>query len=273
MSIRNEYLFKFRSNLNVINKNIIKIENVSTKSTPYIIGPTGPAGTPGDRFATKTQYALVLNPGKNTTLIFKVEPGLAYISGNSVIVSEVGDNINSELNTFEGTIQFYSPKSGEIVIREITNIKGEFGHQCYYNVNLDGVDGAMGEQGPIGPTGPSCVSDNCHDLFLNQTTLIIPTQNEPIKFYKLLLNDNSSIENIECNLNNNQEANIVIKLNNVQQNPNAIIHPINGFNNNYIDNIVLDYTRPYVLMTINKISDNIFNKCVQFYNDILNIKI
>lgn len=270
MSIRNEYLFYFRSNINVAKKNIIKIENVPSTN---IIGPTGPAGLPGDRFATKTPYALVLRPSKNSTLIFKVEPGLAYISGNSVIVSEVGNDINSEFNTFEGTIQFYSQKSGEIVIKEITNIKGEFGQrQCYYNVNLDGVDGAMGEQGPIGPTGPSCISENCNELFLNNNTLIIPDQNNPIAYYKLLLNNNCCLENIECNLKNNQQANIMIKLNDVEQSISKI-YPINGFNNNYIENIIIDNNRPYVLMILNKISNNIFNSCSQYYNDILNIKI
>ena len=277
MSNRN-YLFNLRKipNINNNNQPIIIYGNSINKINDLenIIGPTGPCGTPGDRFATKTECPLFLRPSKNTTLIFRVEPGLAYISGNSVIVSEVGDNINSELNTFEGTIQFYSAKSGEIVIKEITNIKGEFGERkCYYNINLDGVDGAMGEQGPIGPTGPSCISDSCDEIYLVENTIIIPNQNNHIAYYKLLLNNNCSIENIECNLKNNQQANIIIKLNTIQQNLKAMICPINGFNNNYIDNIIIDNDKPYVLMTINKISTNIFNSCSQFYNDILNIKI
>lgn len=268
MPIHNNYLFNFRTKTHLYKKNIIKINNY-TKPTEYIVGPQGPPGPPGldgDRFATKTPYPLLLRPGNNVTLIFKVEPGLAYISGNSIIVSEVGDDINSELNTFEGTIQFYSAKSGEIVVKDIVNIKGEFGiRQCYYNVNLDGVDGAMG------PPGPSCISDKCIELFLDNNILNIPYQENPISHYFVLIDNNTEIHNINCNLTSNQQAIILIKLKNLEN--NAIIFPINDINTNYNENIILNINKPYAIITLNKICDEIFCNCDSYYRNMFNLKV
>ena len=287
---RKDYLLNFRSNLNANQKNIIKIDNYITNTKPHQNtvtqgppgpegpqGPQGPPGSPGDRFATKTQYTLKLRPTKTATLIFRVEPGLAYISGNSIIVSEVGDNINSELNTFEGTVQFYSSKSGEIVIKDITNIKGEFGiNKCYYNVNLDGVDGAMGDQGPPGPPGPpgpSCISEICNQLYLINNHLIIPQQDHPISHYELVLNANSYIQSIDCNLKTNQQANVVIKIDHNYNNINAFISPFSNTYNNYNDNLILDDEKPFVLMIVNKFNNNIFNNCTQYFKNYFNIKV
>jgi len=270
------YLFNLRKILNTNNNNtkIIFYGDTITKSKPKlnletIIGPTGPSG---DRFSTKTQNALCLNPGKNITLFFKVEPGLAYITGNSVIVSEVGDNINSEFNTFEGTIQFYSFKSGEIAIKEITNIKGEFGENPhYYFVNLDGVDGA---QGPIGPTGPSCISEDCNQLQLINNELTIPIQENPISYYVLNLKNNDEISKLNCYLKNNQQSTILIKLNyELQDTDSASIHPIFGINNNFINIIYLNYDIPYAIMVIHKIEKEIFCQCNPYYKNTFNIKI
>ena len=133
------YLFNLRKISNSNNNKSPVIIYGNTIQTPNnletLIGPTGAAG---DRFATKTPYELILKPSANTILIFKVEPGLAYISGNSVIVAEVGDNINSELNTFEGTIQFYSKKTGEIVIKDIVNMNRTTAWDDF-NINLTSV--------------------------------------------------------------------------------------------------------------------------------------
>ena len=148
--------------------------------------------------------------------------------------------------------------------------------KCYYNVNLDGVDGAMGEQGPIGPTGPTgpnCISETCNELFLNENVLIIPFQECQISYYQLILNDNNIIENIDSNLKSNQQANIIIKLNISQENSKATIYPIYNLINNYVDNITLDANKPYVIMNLTRISNNIFNNCVNYYNNFLNIKI
>ena len=43
--------------------------------------------------------------------------------------------------------------------------------------------------------------------------------------------------------------------------------------NNYVDNITLDANKPYVIMNLTRISNNIFNNCVNYYNNFLNIKI
>ena len=96
-----------------------------------LTGPTGPSGKDGDRFCTKTINKTYLNPS-NDFIVMNVDPGLAYISGNSVIVAQVADNINSELNTFEGTIQYYNKNSGQIIVKDITNIHGNFFKEEYY---------------------------------------------------------------------------------------------------------------------------------------------
>ena len=270
------YLFNLRKISNSNNNKSPVIIYGNTIQTPNnletLIGPTGAAG---DRFATKTPYELILKPSENTILIFKVEPGLAYISGNSVIVAEVGDNINSELNTFEGTIQFYSKKTGEIVIKDIVNIHGEFGVKtCYYYVNLDGVDGAPGEQGPIGPTGPSCISENCNELFLINNTITIPSQENPIAYYKLNLKNNDELQNINCSLKFNQEAIILIKLvfEDYDTLDIASIYQIKNIKNNFTNTIYLTVDSPYAIMNLNKIENNIFCSCRQYFNS-YNIKI
>ena len=228
------------------------------------VGPTGPAGLAGDRFSTRTPSEIHLEPIENMTLIFKVEPGLAYISGNSVIVAEVGNDINSELNTFEGTVQFYSKKTGEIVIKDITNIHGTFGDKpCYYYVNLDGVDGA------IGPTGPSNVSETTYSLVLEDTTIAIPEQINPITYYTVDFKNGDELRNIKSNLKQNHTACILVELYDVKENENssATIFPIsaNDISINYNKNIVLDQDAPFLMIKVYNIKDIHFIECVPYY--------
>ena len=211
-----------------------------------------------------------MEPTEDITLIFNVEPGLAYISGNSVIVAEVGNDINSELNTFEGTIQFYSKKTGEIVIKNVTNIHGEFGVKlCYYYVNLDGVDGAPGAPGEVGPTGPSNVSETTLSLVLLDNTITIPEQINPITYYTIYFNNGDELRSIKSNLKNNYSAFVLIELYDLQYNENsaATIFPMSNseMNINYNKNIVLNQDTPFVMLKICNIKNYDFMECVSYY--------
>jgi hypothetical protein len=272
---RNHYLF-------TLHKKIIapKIQ-IAAKPTihsyiPKIIsevieGPTGPSGKDGDRFCTKTINPLNFVPTKNAIMAFNVETGLAYISGNSVIVAEVPNNMNDELSTFEGTIQYYNSLTGHIIIKDITNIHGSFENECYYHVNLDGVDGAPGEQGPPGPIGPSNISETNVSLILLDNTITIPEQIHPITYYTLNITNNDEIKSMQSNLKNNQLAVILIHLSDVCNNEesNATIFPMsnNEIHINYKKNIILNIDCSFVMIKIYNINNTIFMENVSYYKN------
>lgn len=264
---RNHYLFSLNKKNIISNNQVNYIQKIAGEKGEK--GEKGEDGLPGDRFSTRTQNVICLKPAKNTVVIFRVEPGLAYISGNSVIVAEVGDDINSELNTFEGTIQFYSKKSGEIVIKDIVNIKGEFGVKtCHYYVNLDGVDGAPGEQGPM---GPSNVSEETISLNLLDNTITIPEQINPICYYTINFKNEDHLINIKSNLKNNQLAIILIELSDLCDNGNssATLFPITSdkININYNTNITLNQDIPFVMFKIYNIKNLNFLECINYYKN------
>jgi hypothetical protein len=270
----NDYLFNLRiSSLSPRIKtsnsqtDLINYDKPYDKTYDKIEGPTGPAG---DRFCTKTIRKTCLTPAENSLLIFNVEPGLAYISGNSVIVVEVATSLASELNSFEGTIHYYGKESGQIFITDITNIKGEFGNkECMYYVNLDGVDGAPGEQGPPGPTGPSNISSTTISLQLYNDTIVIPHQFNTISYYTLNVDNLNELKNINCSLSNKQMAIILIKLNDVINNPNSVasIFPILSVNVNYNDIIKLNSETPFAIFTIYNIENLLFGDCKSYYKN------
>ncbi len=113
-------------------------------------GPTGPTGLSGDRYNTQTQGATLINPTLGGSVGLTVGTGLAYISGNSVVVINGSDR-------FEGTVSLYTSVSGAMTIDGIANIIGTFSGTVVYNVNLDGIDGPTGATGPglTGTTGPT----------------------------------------------------------------------------------------------------------------------
>jgi hypothetical protein len=94
-------------------------------------GDKGDNGTPGDRFTTKTLCEIILQPKKNSVVIFDVEPGLAYITGNSVIVAQIPKYLDDEINSFEGTIQYYGKESGQIIINDIHCKLHFFSSTCF----------------------------------------------------------------------------------------------------------------------------------------------
>ena len=238
-------------------------------------GPTGAAGKDGDRFCTKTINPTRVRPTNNSFISLIVEPGLAYISGNSVIVAEVPSKLSDELYTFEGTIQYYSKDTGNIIIKDITNIHGDFGtHECYYHVNLDGVDGEqgpIGPIGPIGPTGPSNVSERNTLLILLDNNIIIPEQENPITYYTMNVNNNDEIKYIQSNLKNNQVAIILIELcdiNIIDTSVATFFTMYNiGININYNKNIILNQDSPFLIIKIYNINNNTFVECVPYFKN------
>jgi hypothetical protein len=289
---RNHYLFSFtKKTINPVNnflynKIVIQksVEEPIKKEVEVLegpmgppglegpMGPTGAAGRDGDRFCTKTINPTLVRPINNSFISFIVEPGLAYISGNSVIVAEVPSNLSDGLYTFEGTIQYYNKDTGNIFIKDITNIRGDFGtHECYYHVNLDGVDGVDGEQGPIGPTGPSNVSETHFSLILSDNNIIIPEQENPITYYTMNVNNNDEIKYIQSNLKNNQVAIILIELCDVNIIDTSFatfftMYSI-GININYNQNIILNQDMPFLIVKIYKINNNTFLECVPYYKN------
>ena len=120
-----------------------------TSGVPGAQGSTGPTGLSGDRYNTSSTTAVIITPTPGGSVSLIVGTGLAYISGNSVAVS----NSVSPSNTFDGVVSSYNSTSGAITIGSIGNIVGTFASAVIYNVALDGVDGPTGATGPTGAQG------------------------------------------------------------------------------------------------------------------------
>jgi len=266
------YLFNFKSK--ELNKPqvIIKRQNTNTdfrqirmqrlKGDPGEKGEKGEPGiegTPGDRFTTKTIGEIVLQPKKNSVVIFDVEPGLAYITGNSVIVAQIPSYLDDPINSFEGTIQYYGKASGQIIINDIVNIKGVFTKQTQYFVNLDGVDG---------PPGPPFISLETYYLDLSNNSITIPEQSNQLAYYVLNLIDNDNLNNINSNLTIGQQAIILIKLK--ESNNQATISKISNININYNDEIILNEESQNVFLKLYNIENNLFCEYIKFFNPIYN---
>jgi hypothetical protein len=124
------------------------------------IGPTGAQGPQGgDNYYTNTTTAITPTPTEGGSQVLTVATGLAYITGNSVIIIDSTDNSKS----FEARVGTYNPITGSMTLVGITNLRGgPPWNNAIYDVNLDGIDGptgatglggATGETGAIGPTG------------------------------------------------------------------------------------------------------------------------
>ena len=107
-------------------------------------GATGATGQAGDRY--NTSGTATLTPTEGGSVTFTIGTGLAYITGNSVVVVNAGDSTSH----FEGSVSSYTAGTGSITIGSITNIQGSFTGSQTYNVNLDGIDGPTGSTGPTG---------------------------------------------------------------------------------------------------------------------------
>ena len=273
---RNHYLFSLTKKNQTPITIIRSVAPIKSYEPPLIVekmieGPTGPAGKDGDRFCTKTINKIHLSPEKHDFFSVNVETGLAYISGNSVIVAQVPNSINSELNTFEGTIQYYNPLSGQMIIKNITNIHGDFSkkEEYYYHINLDGVDGEQGPPGPPGPEGPpgpSSISTTNITLGVVDNTITIPQQENSIAYYNVDGKDFTELKNIQSQLTNNQIAIIFIQYNS-DTNAQFTIFPIMNMNVNYNSIIKLNDDMPYAIFKLYNIQNMRFGECSAYYKN------
>uniref|UniRef100_A0A6C0ARB2 Uncharacterized protein n=1 Tax=viral metagenome TaxID=1070528 RepID=A0A6C0ARB2_9ZZZZ len=223
-----------------------------------IVGPTGPQGISGDRYSSKTIGKYIFDMKENSFISFNIEPGLAYINGNSVIVAEVPTKINSEINSFEGIVQYYNSQSGQIIIQDINNIKGTIEKiPSYYYVNLNAIP-------------QSIISSDISSiqLVLNNNTINISEQDNDIQYYILNLKNNDEVKYIYTLLKNNQKASILIKLDIISNETMAIIYPIININTSYNSNIILNTNTPYAILKIHVIENLLFGDCIFYFKNI-----
>lgn len=109
-------------------------------------GTNGTNGADGDRFTTSTTTTVDFNPaalnGANWSI--QVGTGLAYIAGQNIIVAN-----NDGTKYFEGVVHSYTKESGQLVIKNITNITGfsMSGENQTLYVSLTGRSGTNGTSG------------------------------------------------------------------------------------------------------------------------------
>ena len=127
---------------------VYQITNLGPTGPTGTTGTTGPTGIQGDKYLTSTTNSTLLTPINGGSANLLVETNLAYITGNSVVVTAQDNSGN-----FEAFVSSYNSTSGELVLNDITNIQGTFTNSVIYNVNLDGIDGPTGPTGNTGPTG------------------------------------------------------------------------------------------------------------------------
>jgi len=239
------------------------LSQIDTK-TDIIVGPTGPQGPEGcqglsgDRYCSKTIGKHIFDMKNNSFIGFNIETGLAYISGNSVIVAEVPTKIGSEINSFEGTIQYYNSQSGQIIIKNINNIKGTIEKiPTYYYINLNAVPQ------PISSSNISSIP-----IVLNNNTINISEQDNDKQYYILNLKNNDEVKYIYTLLKNNQKASILIKLDIISNETTAIIYPISNINTSYNSNIILNTNTPYAILKIHVIENLLFGECIPYFKNI-----
>jgi hypothetical protein len=116
------------------------------------IGPVGPTGQAGDKYNTRTVSPVtdMTTQVQSGTVNISVDPGLAYIQGNLVLVT---CDSSPSYPFFNARVISYNSTTGEISLNEITNITGTLLDNEYYLLNLDGIIGPTGAVGPTGIAG------------------------------------------------------------------------------------------------------------------------
>jgi hypothetical protein len=279
-NINRDYIFNLRDSNIIIPKlkpttsqkdlNITEFTQVFKPQSPVsqtptkndvIVGPTGPEGPqglPGDRYCSKTLTKHIFDMNNNSFIGFNIETGLAYISGNSVIIAEVPTKIDSEINSFEGTVQYYNSQSGQIIINNINNIKGTFQNiPNYYYINLNAISQSISH---------SDISSIPISLINN--TINISDQDNDIQYYTLSLKNNDELKYIYGLFKNNQHAIILIKLDIISDDISATIYPIANMNTNYNSNIILNANTPYAILKIQVIENLVFGDCVSYFKNV-----
>jgi hypothetical protein len=96
-------------------------------------GFTGPTGAPADKYNTTTTTPMTLTPvlGGSINAMY-VATGLAYISGNTVLVVD-----RSSSYSFIALVTSYDPLTGKLSLHDISNIHPVCSTfpTYYYNVN------------------------------------------------------------------------------------------------------------------------------------------
>jgi hypothetical protein len=135
-----------------------------------ITGPVGPTGISGDKYTSTTNTTIIFGtPTYSSTYSFNVAPGLSYLTGNNVLISQQ----SNPFGFFSGTVLSYNASSGLMSVNNINNIQGTFTSPYIYNINLNGIPGPTGWTGPTAPTGttggtgPTGPQGN---IYLSQTT-------------------------------------------------------------------------------------------------------
>jgi hypothetical protein len=114
---------------------------------------TGPTGLQGDKYLSPTLSNFSPLPAEGGTTTVTVNNGLAYITGNSIIVTATASPLS---NRFEGTVQNYNSNTGVLIIYNIVNFMGSiWATNTPAIVNLDGIDGPTGPTGITGPSNPN----------------------------------------------------------------------------------------------------------------------
>jgi len=145
-----------------------------TTGTTGATGTTGCTGINGDMYLTASNEQLNLatnsptnvwtvtpdptiqlipGPSINGSIQFYVKLRLAYIRGNSVVISQA----TAPYARMEGTVQSYDKTTGFLLVSQLQNITNSpnnvWSGFYTYNVNLDGIDGPTGTTGTTGPQG------------------------------------------------------------------------------------------------------------------------
>ena len=81
--------------------------------TPAVIGPSGPAGRDGDRYATTSTSTIDLD-SPNISFTITVDTGLAYSLGQDIIVTNTLDRF------IIGEVSSYNPITGSLSFNEIS---------------------------------------------------------------------------------------------------------------------------------------------------------
>ena len=108
-------------------------------------GPTGPTGVRGPAYKSVSS-SILLTPIQDSSVTFVIETGLAFSTGNPVIVISAN-------GSFHGTITSYTVNTGSITVGNIGFIEGTFGTSSTYTVVINGIPGPTGPTGLTGSTG------------------------------------------------------------------------------------------------------------------------
>ena len=114
-------------------------------------------------YATFTSSTAIV-PVENGNITINIGPKYLFAPSSSVIVSRYFDRTY----TFEAIIQSYDPSGSDIVLSEITSIKGN-----WTNISGDFIISLTGQRGSLitqGITDPNNSSGRAGDMYIKSST-------------------------------------------------------------------------------------------------------